>query len=85
MLRGKDGDTLLVVLMCVTVHLLFPQPGTVVGVYWRAMGAGTPDWLVPMHHKWLIHSPYPASSSSCHVKWLVATEFLEKDAFTFKE
>ena len=48
MLRGKDGETLL---GCVTVHLLFPLPGTVVGVsrlYWGAVGVVTPDWLVPI-------------------------------------
>ena len=48
--EGKDGDTLLVhVLLCVTLHLLFPLPG-VVGVsrlYWGAVSAGTPDRLVP--------------------------------------
>lgn len=47
--EGKDGDTLLVhVLLCVTLHLLFPLPG-VVGVsrlYWGAVSAGTPDRLV---------------------------------------
>ena len=48
-----EGETLLVVhlWLCVTAHLPFPLPGTVVGVsrlYWGAEGAGTPDWLVPI-------------------------------------
>lgn len=42
------------------------------------------SWLACTHHKWLIHPPYPASSSSCHMKWPVATEFWEKDAFKTK-
>ena len=47
MLRGKDGDTC----TCGSSLILFPLPGTVVGVsrlYLGAEAVGTPDWLVPI-------------------------------------
>ena len=50
MLRGRECDILLIhVLLCVTAHLLIPVPGMVCvsRLYWGAVGAEAPDWLVP--------------------------------------